>query len=133
MTDAGPLDAASFFAALERRRTQALVQRDMALIEALHAPGYELITPAGRVFTREEYLGAIAREPFYSGWDCGDEMRCRVTADMALVRYRATLRFPSGRELACWHTDAYERDGATGRLWAVWSQATEVRKAVPAG
>ncbi len=115
----------AFFRALERRRTQALVERTMEVLEALHAPDYQLVTPAGRVFARKEYLGLIEREPFYAGWDIG-EMRCRITERMAAVRYRATLLFPSGRRVLCWHTDLYEKrdDG-----WqAVWSQATEIRE-----
>src|SRR5262245_58704147 len=92
--------------ALERRRTAAIVQRHLALTEALHAPEYELVTPSGRVFTRAEYIAAIAREPFYTAWEA-DAIRVRIAGDMAVVRYKATLRFPSGREVHCWHTDTY--------------------------
>jgi Domain of unknown function (DUF4440) len=110
--------------AIERSRIQALVQRDVAVLRQLHAPEYQLITPAGRVFTREHYLAAIEAEPFYTGWDAG-EMQARVSAQMAVLRYRAQLSFPSGKSLDCWHTDHYEwRDG---QWQAVWSQATEIR------
>jgi Domain of unknown function (DUF4440) len=110
--------------AIERSRIQALVQRDMAVLRQLHAPEYQLITPAGRVFTRERYLAAIEAEPFYAGWDAG-EMQVRVSAQMAVLRYPARLTFPSGKALDCWHTDHYEcRDG---QWQAVWSQATEIR------
>jgi Domain of unknown function (DUF4440) len=110
--------------AIERSRIEALVQRDMALLRQLHASEYQLITPAGRVFTRERYLAAVEAEPFYTGWDAG-EMQVRVSAQMAVLRYRARLSFPSGKSLDCWHTDHYEwRDGE----WqVVWSQATEIR------
>ena len=115
---------AAFFRDLEQRRTRALVERDMAVVEELHAPEYQLVTPAGTVRERAEYLGTIAREPFYAGWEVGD-LACRVGSDMAVVRYRATLGFPSGRTVVCWHTDMYER--RSGRWQAVWSQATEIR------
>ena len=115
-----------FFRHLELRRTRALVERDMGVIEELHAPDYTLITPAGKVFTRERYVAAIGREPFYAGWETSD-MVVRISADMAIVRYQARLRFPSGREVVCWHTDSYER--RAGRWQAVWSQATEVSAA----
>jgi len=118
----------AFFRALELRRTRALVERDMGKLEELHAPEYELITPAGRMFTRERYLETLAREPFYAAWEAG-EMTFRLSADMAIVRYEARLRFPSGREMLCWHTDAYER--RAGRWQAVWSQATESRDPLP--
>jgi hypothetical protein len=115
-----------FFRELELRRTRALVERDMETLNALHAPEYELITPAGKVFDRQQYLGAIASEPFYAAWEAG-QMAFRISASMVIVRYQARLTFPSGRQVTCWHTDAYEN--RAGRWQAVWSQATEVRKA----
>jgi hypothetical protein len=114
-----------FFRQLELRRTRAIVERDMKVIEELHAPEYELVTAGGRVFNRKEYLGIIEQQPFYAAWEAG-EMMFRISTEMTLVRYRAKLRFPSGRELVCWHTDAYEN--RAGRWQAVWSQATESRE-----
>ena len=114
---------------LELRRTRALVERDMKVLEELHAPEYELITPSGNVLSRAKYLGAIEREPFYAAWEAG-EMAFRISPAMAIVRYKATLRFPSGRVVVCWHTDAYEK--RAGHWQAVWSQATELREAAPA-
>jgi hypothetical protein len=114
-----------FFRALELRRTRALVEQDMPVLEELHAPEYELITPAGVVFHRTRYLDAVQREPFYSGWEAG-EMAFRISKDLAILRYQARLRFPSGKELLCWHTDAYEN--RKGAWQAVWSQATEIKQ-----
>ncbi len=50
----------------------------------------------------------------------------RISTELTILRYQARLTFPSGKELLCWHTDAYQnRDGA----WrAVWSQATEIKQ-----
>jgi len=118
---------AAFFRSLEERRTRALVEQRMDVVEELHAPEYELVTPAGRVMHRADYLSAIEEAPFYTAWDIAD-MKCRISADTAILRYKATLRFPSGRELQCWHTDLYER--REGRWQAVWSQATERRDPV---
>jgi hypothetical protein len=110
--------------AIERSRIRALVRRDIAVLRQLHAPEYQLITPAGRTFTRERYLAAIEADPFYAGWEAG-EMQVRVSAQLAVLRYRALLTFPSGNSVDCWHTDVYElRDG---HWQAVWSQATEIR------
>jgi hypothetical protein len=113
-----------FFRTLEERRTLALVQRDLATLEELHAPEYQLVTPAGGVFTREAYLGRIRAAPFYAAWEVLGEMSFRLSAHMAVIRYKARIQFPSGRVFVCWHTDTYElRDCG----WqAVWSQATEV-------
>lgn len=112
------------FCRLERTRTQALVARDIDTARRLHAPDYQLITPAGRCYTLDEYLADLASGALtYARWDCGP-IAVRTTSDMALLRYRARLAFPSGREIDCWHTDSYERRGAA---WlAVWSQATTV-------
>ena len=112
-----------FFRSLELQRTRAIVLQDLSTVEALHAPEYQLITPAGRVFTRERYMAAIAAGPFYAAWDCG-LMDVRASPKMAVVRYQASLAFPSGKVVHCWHTDTYElRSGA----WlAVWSQATQL-------
>lgn len=110
---------------LELQRTQALVARDIALAAALHADDYQLITPAGKTFTKAAYLSAIeAGELIYARWEAG-EMAVRVSPAMAIVRYPVTLAFPSGNTVHCWHTDSYElRDG---QWLAVWSQATAIK------
>ncbi len=94
------------------------------MLEALHAADYELITPAGRRWTREAYLQAVSDAPFYTGWRI-DDFRARITQAMAALRYRATLSFPSGLTLHCCHTDLYEC--LNGQWQAVWSQATEIK------
>jgi len=129
MTEFLKIPSEDFFRELELERTQALVARDMPTLERLHAPEYELVTPPGKVFSRERYLSSIAAEPFYASWDCGP-IRVRVSPGMALVRYEARLGFPSGRTVEVRHMDSYElRDGE----WqAVWSQATAIApQAVP--
>ena len=123
MSTAQDAPAADFFRALETERAQALVSRDMPVIERLHAPGYRLVTPSGAVFSRERYVSAIAAEPFYALWDHGP-MSVRVSPAMAVVRYRARLGFPSGRIVECWHIDTYEL--LQGKWQAVWSQATAI-------
>jgi hypothetical protein len=117
-----------FFRTLETTRTRAIVERDLAAIERLHAPEYELVTPTGRVFSLASYLAAIASEPFYADWEHRD-IRVRASDNMAVVRYQAKLTFPSGKVVECWHTDTYElRDS----IWlAVWSQATRLPESGP--
>jgi hypothetical protein len=114
-----------FFRTLEVRRTSAIVERNLEEIERLHAPEYQLITPAGRTFSRTRYLEMIKAEPFYAAWDHGP-MEVRVSAEMAVVRYQARITLRSGRLVECWHTDTYELRASA---WlAVWSQATELPK-----
>ena len=115
------------FLALEKSRTQALVARDIATALRLHAPDYQLITPSGSALSRERYLGLIeSGDLIYLGWQIG-AAALRRGADMALLRYRATLTLAGGeqRPFEVWHTDSYElRDGE----WlAVWSQATAIK------
>lgn len=114
---------------LEARRIQAILTRDMPLLWQLHAPDYQLITPAGRTYTRERYLGDIESSTLrYLSWEAGD-MQVRASAQMAIIRYQVKLELDSGdgtgTPFLCWHTDSYElRDGE----WqAVWSQATAVK------
>jgi len=66
----------------------------------------------------------VAEAPFSTAWEHSD-MQVRAAADLAFIRYRARLSFPSGKVVDCWHMDVYERR-ATGWL-AVWSKATAVR------
>jgi Domain of unknown function (DUF4440) len=113
----------------EQQRIAALLAADMPTLWALHAPHYQLITPAGTVFSRERYLGMIEAGTLrYQRWEPG-EMAVRAAATMAIVRYRVVLQLGQGADpgtpLNCWHTDSYEllEDG-----WqAVWSQATQLR------
>lgn len=114
---------------VEHSRIQALMACHMELLWQLHAPDYQLITPSGRTFTRDRYLGDIeAGRLRYLRWDVGP-MDVRVCGQMALVRYRATLELDAGNgrgtPFECWHTDSYE---PAGELWqAVWSQATAIK------
>jgi Domain of unknown function (DUF4440) len=82
---------ADFIRELEIKRTCALVECDMALLWQLHAPDYQLITPLGRTYTRERYLGEIESGTLrYLRWE-HSVMNVRVSERMAIVRYQATL------------------------------------------
>jgi hypothetical protein len=45
-------DPADVIRALEMRRTQALVEKNLELADRMHAPEYRLITPAGKAFDK---------------------------------------------------------------------------------
>jgi hypothetical protein len=124
-----PVVDADFFRKLERERTAALVAQDMKCAERLHAPEYQLVTPAGKSFERAAYLAAVASgELRYVRWE-HEHIEVRLSPGMAIVRYKASLQFPSGKVLACWHTDSYE--WRAGQWQAVWSQATAVQQPSP--
>lgn len=116
---------ADFFIALERRRTEALVRRDLAAARALHAPDYQLVTPGGAAFSLDEYLGKIeAGRLIYTRWDF-EGVAVRSGADLSALRYRATLCFEGGEPFEVWHLDLYER--REERWVAAWSQATAIK------
>ena len=127
MTPQPPPSAAipdeDFFRALEVERTQALVARDVAAIRRLHAPDYELISVPGRSMSLDRYLSLIEEDVFYANWQHG-HIRVQRAESMAALRYQATITFPSGNVVECWHTDIYAR--RTGTWVAVWSQATRL-------
>jgi hypothetical protein len=120
---------AEAFRKLERSRLQALVERNMDLARQLHAVDFQLITPTGHVYLRDQYLGEIETGQLkYLSWD-PEQMEVRMRANVTLLRYRARLEVDSGRGQAstfhCWHTDSYE---LINGLWqVVWSQATAIR------
>ncbi|MBL8306376.1 MAG: nuclear transport factor 2 family protein [Rubrivivax sp.] len=118
----------AFFRALEIERTQALVDRDVEKIRRLHAPDYELISVPGRVMSLERYLTLMAQDVFYASWQHGP-MRVQVSQGMAAVRYQATITFPSGKVVECWHTDIYALQAGAWR--AVWSQGTQLPQDPP--
>jgi hypothetical protein len=120
---------ADAFRELERSRLNAVVARNMELASQLHAVDFQLITPTGHSYRRDQYLGEIETGQLkYITWD-PEEMEVRLHATVTLLRYQARLEVESGRGQAstfhCWHTDSYE---LINGLWqVVWSQATAIR------
>jgi len=114
---------------VERSRLRALVERDMELAWQLHAADFQLVTPVGNTFTREQYLGKIAAGTLrYLRWEPGP-MDVRMRGETALIRYRATLELDAGNgqvtPFQCWHIDSYELNDASWQV--VWSQATAIK------
>jgi hypothetical protein len=114
---------------MEKSRLRALVERDMQRATELHAVDFQLITPRGTAYTREEYLQAIqAGELTYLKWE-PKEIEVRLFSEIALLRYQADLEMGATQAQAssftCWHTDSYEMRNGTWQV--VWSQATLIR------
>lgn len=116
--------------ALERRRTRALVERDMDVARSLHADDYELITPGAATYDKAAYLGEIESGDLrYRVFEPASDIAVRIVGDAAAVRYQARLvvDFDGGSDaVIAWHTDLYER--RDGRWQATWSQATQIRR-----
>lgn len=91
------------------------------------AADFQLITPAGTTYSKDEYLGAVAScEVNYLVWE-PEEICALVRGEAGCVRYRSTIQMrfrgheaPPGRY---WHTDYYEK--REGRWQVIWSQATQ--------
>jgi len=116
------------FRKLERARLKSLVERNMEVARQLHAVDFQLITPTGHLYLRDQYLGEIeSGQLTYIAW-VPEEMEVRMHAKVAMLRYQARLEVDSGAGHAstfhCWHTDSYE---SINGLWqVVWSQATAI-------
>ena len=115
---------------LERERLRALVAADMERASELHAEDFQLINPAGRTYTKAQYLGDVESGAIdYRAWEPG-EIAVLMESGIAVVRYQAEMDlvlagqpFPRQR---LWHTDMYVlRDG---RWQVVWSQATRIQQ-----
>ena len=125
VSTAAEMDAEEL-AELERSRLRALVATDLGAANALHAADFQLVTPSGDTYSKDEYLAAVASgEIDYRRWE-PEAIESRVCGDAGCVRYRSTIEIVvDGRELPptrCWHTDYYER--RDGRWQVVFSQAT---------
>ncbi len=112
---------------VERQRLKALVQGDIATARRLHADDFQLISPDGSVFSKEQYLSSIESGKLdYKVWDPG-EITVRLYGNAAVIRYKDLKwdLFFEGEHLkytAGWHTDLYEK--RKGQWQVVWSQAS---------
>lgn len=114
--------------AAETQRLRALVTRDIATAERLHAQDFQVVNPLGRFLSREAYLGSIASgESDYLTWDAG-EIDVRLHGALAVIRYKSRVELVvRGRKLPpiqAWNTGVYERK--SGRWAIVWFQVTEI-------
>lgn len=115
--------------AFERRRLELLVAGDVEAARPLHAEDFQLVNPAGRTLTRDQYMQALSSGYLdYVAWEPGP-IEVRIAGPLAAVRYRSELQVTLGGKplarLPHWHTDVYRKAG--GRWQVVWSQATEIK------
>jgi hypothetical protein len=128
VSDADVDDVAELLAT-ERRRLKALVDADDAVAREMHADDYQLITPSGKTYSKDEYLSDIASGVIrYRVFEPESDVAVQIFGDAGAVRYHARIdiRFASGGRDGglFWHTDMYRR--TDGRWQAVWSQATRI-------
>jgi len=91
--DAGTVaEEAEHLRATERERLRALVQADLPVADRLHADDFQLITPVGVTFSKEQYLGAIASGDIdYRVWEPDSPIEVRLYERGAVLRYQSRL------------------------------------------
>lgn len=115
-------------AEIEQLRLRALVDSNVALARELHADDFQLVTPNGDAYTKDEYLSSIGSGAIgYRLWEPLD-IDVRVSGDAGCLRYHSNLDIVvAGHRTgprSYWHTDYYER--RDGRWQVIWSHATEI-------
>ena|SRR5688572_25896287 len=114
--------------AIEYARLYALVEADMETASRLHADDFQLITPSGGTYSKDEYLSGIASgDVDYFVWEPVSEIAVCLHGQAADIRYRSQLgiRFRGQESVGFyWHTDNYEKNN--GQWQVVWSQATRI-------
>lgn len=113
--------------AIEKMRLQALVDGKIDVARPYHADDFQLISPGGMTFTRDEYLDAIASGKLrYFVFEPVSAIKVRLHGNAAVIRYRSSMLMAwegkKGHPFRCWHTDLYEK--RDGQWQIVWSQVT---------
>ena len=111
------------------KRLSALITGNMEVARQLHAEEFQLVTPLGAVFSKEEYLGAVAAGHIhYLAMELDSPIDVRMYDNVALIRYRSQIeieyqgqRYPRA---PYWFTDAYEKRDGPWQI--VWSQGTGI-------
>src|SRR3954468_11426994 len=114
---------------VQRERSAALLEANIQAARRIHADDFQLITPLGAVFSKDQYLGAVEAGVIkYSVMELDSAVHVRLYGDVALIRYRAQIEVDvQGQTYPradYWFTDAYER--RDGRWQIVWSQGTGI-------
>ena len=114
---------------VERSRIRALVEGDLETASRLHAESFQLISPGGRAYSKDEYLGYLASGAIhYELWEVESEIAIRLHGQMAAIRYRSRMeRTAHGQRYVgrFWHTDVYEKKDGQWQL--VWTQLTQIQ------
>ena len=95
-------------------RVAALLNVDIHTAGRIHADDFQLVTPLGAVFSKDQYLGAVTAGVIkYVSMELESQVDARVYGDVVLIRYRTSIevdvqgqRFPRA---SYWFTDAYEK------------------------
>jgi ketosteroid isomerase-like protein len=115
---------------LEREWSDAIVKREVKVIDRILADDYTLITPEGQMVPKPKILDSFRAPPstaFVVKTVAHDRMSVRIYGDTAVVTFRFTLKGEArGREVEApfRHTDVFVKDH--GQWRCVVRQATRV-------
>jgi Domain of unknown function (DUF4440) len=110
---------------VEKKRLQALVDANVAVVGRLIANDYELINPLGEILTRNELLGAVGSGSLdFLSDTITSHIRVRLHGNAAVLRYRHTISVALAGvghlTHPAWTTALYER--RHGHWQIVWEQ-----------
>jgi len=120
---------ANAICSVERERLAALLAANIDAAGRIHADDFQLITPLGAVFSKDQYLSAVRAGIIkYSVMELDSSVDVRTYGDAALIRYRAQIEVDvQGQKYprtGYWFTDAYEKRDERWQI--VWSQGTAI-------
>jgi len=103
---------ANAICSVERERLAALLAANIDAAGRIHADDFQLITPLGAVFSKDQYLSAVRAGIIkYSVMELDSSVDVRTYGDAALIRYRAQIEVDvQGQKYprtGYWFTDAY--------------------------
>jgi hypothetical protein len=114
--------------AIENARLQALVAGDTATASRYIADDFELVTPAGDLTTRDDYLGIVeAGIVDYLVFEPASPIEVDLHGDSATVRFQVSFDLIAGDARLThqgWITEIYELRNGSWQI--VWEQATAV-------
>jgi hypothetical protein len=98
--------------------------------EDLHADDFQIVTPSGHAWSKQEYLGGIASGDIdYRRFEPISEIEVTLDQDLAVLRYRSGIEISVNGQapatLEAWHQDVYRRT-PHGTWQFHWSQATAI-------
>jgi hypothetical protein len=112
---------------LELTRLKSLVDANIEVAKPLHADDFQLITPDGSEYDKQQYLGEIESGVLdYKIWDA-DTIRVRIYRNVAVLRYKdkdfqVFIEGELAKSGILKHTNLYEK--RNGQWQIVWSHAS---------
>ena len=101
----------------------------MGRADELHAEDFQLINPAGKAYSKAEYLGDVGSgEIDYRVWEPGT-IAVQAGQEVAVVRYEAEMgSLTRGADSSASAPVDHRDDCCDGQWRVMWSQATRIQE-----